>query len=385
MPAERRLYPRFTLASRLNVLLKPPGSAPRGYRVVNFSRGGLLLLEAQAKAHGGQSAHSPDLKPGQVARIVFKDAQRAANDKQSLEAAVVRVSDVHVAIRFLDPDSKVLDQLHAIVMRHVGTEEARRQVSAILDEVREDLSFDESGEEAEPELPPEPMRYISESQRVQAPGWLTWTIVPGFVLLFIVLVYLYRLDERLTKLETTAMPRSASTIQLSSVKDVKNEVRVLGAKVDQALSMFAELEQRGANDEQLLMLESHREHLAQLSSEIDGLKRDVKGIQDQVARRLTPQAAAAPRKPAEGQAKPVSSWVVYMMSAVNEGALAGMEMKLRELGVSGEREIVTVRGETRHRLLVPGFRSGTDARAFAKQIQEQLKLLDTPWIARRSK
>ena len=384
MSAERRLYPRFTLASRLNVLLEPPGSAPRSYRLVNFSRGGLLLLEAQAPALGGQGVHSPNLKPGQVARILFNDAQSGVDDKHGLEAAVVRVSDVNVAIQFVDPDSKVLDQLHAIVMRHVGTEEARQQVGAILEEVRADLSLDESGEENKLALPPEPMGYLGKSKGVQAPDWLTWMIVPSLVLLAVALVYMYRLDERLTKLETNAVSRSERVIQSSSVEGLKNEVRMLSAKVDQALSMSAELESSDTNDERLLMLESHQEHLTQLSSEIDGLKGEIKGIQDQVARRPTPQAKAAPRTKTETRAQSASLWVVYIMSAVNEGALAGMETKLKEVGVDAEREIVTVRGETRHRLLVPGFGSRTDAQAFAKQIREQLKLRDIPWVAKRS-
>jgi len=69
------------------------------------------LLEAQASALDGESAHSPNLQPGQVARIVFNDAQSRNDDKRALEAAVVRVSDVHVAIQFVDPDSKILDQV----------------------------------------------------------------------------------------------------------------------------------------------------------------------------------------------------------------------------------------------------------------------------------
>ncbi|MDH3282362.1 MAG: PilZ domain-containing protein [Gammaproteobacteria bacterium] len=384
MSAERRLYPRFTLASRFNVLLKPPGSPPRTYRVVNFSRGGLLLLEAQAQPHVGQQAHSPDLKAGQVAQIVFSDTPSTPDDKHALEAAVVRLSDVHVAIRFLDPDSKILDQLHAIVMRHVGTEEARRQVGALLEEVREDLSLGESDEVPGLASSQESMPYLGESKGIQAPGWLTWTIIPGLILLAVALVYLYRLDERLTGVETAAVPRSDSAIQFSSFKELKDEVRVLGVKVDQALSGLSELQQSGVNDERLLVLESHKEHLTQLSSEVDGLKREIQSIQAQAARPITPPAVAAPQEPAQPQAKPTLSWVVYVMSALNEGALAGMEVKLRDLGVKGEREIVTVRGETRHRLLVPGFQSGADAQAFAKQIREQLKLRDTPWVARRT-
>ncbi len=385
MAAERRHYPRFTLASRLNVLLKPPGSTPRSYRVVNFSRGGLLLLEAQAQPHvrDSQPAHSPDLKAGQIVQIIFSDAPAGPDTKHVLEAAVVRLSEVHVGIRFSDPDSKVLDRLHAIVMRHVGTEEARRQVGALLDAVRDDLAVDEPEQADEPGASPPQMR-LGES-KTQAPGWLSWTVIPALILLAVALVYLYRIDERLTAVEMAASSPAEPNPESSSIETLREELRVIESKAHQALSGVAALQNGSANDDRFLVLETHKEQLAQLNSEVDALKGQLQSLQDKAANTAAPPANAGSQESAASQTKPAASWVVYVMSALNEGALVGMEDKLRQLGVSGEREVATVRGETRHRLLVSGFQSDADAQAFARQIQEQLELRDRPWVARRAR
>ncbi len=130
MRAERRLYPRFSLDRSLNVLLKPKGTTARSFRVINFSRGGMLLENPLLRGKYAES-RSIELAPGEPLELRFFD-DTTAPPPPVLLAKVVRVSGPQVAVEFDDPEAKDLDRLHGLVMRHVSADEARRQISHLF-------------------------------------------------------------------------------------------------------------------------------------------------------------------------------------------------------------------------------------------------------------
>ncbi len=129
MKNERRLYPRFRLATQFNVMVIDPGvESPEPYRVVDFSRGGMRLEAAYRP-------DSPSPERSLNARLTIRFGRAPAGE---VAARMVRESGAELAVEFLDPDSKTLDRLHGDVMKHVSSEEAMRQVGVVLDAVDED-------------------------------------------------------------------------------------------------------------------------------------------------------------------------------------------------------------------------------------------------------
>jgi len=126
MENERRFYPRFQLATQLNVMVVARDAhSPVPCRVVDFSRGG-MRLEVLYRAGDTPSLLSAD----DTLTIRF-----GRDPSGEMEADMIRVSESELAIAFQDPDSKALDRLHGDVMKHVSSEEARRQIGVVLDKI----------------------------------------------------------------------------------------------------------------------------------------------------------------------------------------------------------------------------------------------------------
>ncbi|MDH3637663.1 MAG: PilZ domain-containing protein [Gammaproteobacteria bacterium] len=126
MENERRLYPRFNLATQLNVIVAAHDlDNPVPYRVADFSRGGMRLEAIYENGGASRLMSEHDALTIRFGR----------DPSGEVEARAIRVSASELGIEFEDPDSKVLDRLHGDVMKHVSREEARRQVRIVLDKI----------------------------------------------------------------------------------------------------------------------------------------------------------------------------------------------------------------------------------------------------------
>lgn len=129
---ERRLYPRFGLTTQYNVLISMLESEEqKPYRVVNFSRGGMLLELAYSMSKVLDQLTL--FSPGQTIAIRF-----GRQESGEVEGQVIRAGETELVVHFADPDSKLLDRMHGQVMKHVSRAEARRQVGVVLDQVDDD-------------------------------------------------------------------------------------------------------------------------------------------------------------------------------------------------------------------------------------------------------
>ncbi len=129
MENERRFYPRFRLATQFNVMIVAQDAArPMPCRVLDFSRGGMRL---EPLAYPGDGPHP--LGANEALSIRF-----GREPPGEVGADIIRVSATELAIAFQDPDSKVLDRLHGDVMKHVSSDEARRQIGLVLDKIDSD-------------------------------------------------------------------------------------------------------------------------------------------------------------------------------------------------------------------------------------------------------
>ena len=142
MSAERRLYPRFPLEKQLNVLVKPPGITARSYKVINFSRGGMLLENPLPRGEYAKSRNL-ELRSKDPVDIQFFD-EVDTSPPAALPATVVRVSGPQLAVQFADPEAQDLDRLQVLVMRHVNRQEARRQISDLFTQAGVELPADGS-------------------------------------------------------------------------------------------------------------------------------------------------------------------------------------------------------------------------------------------------
>jgi hypothetical protein len=142
MSAERRLYPRFSLEKQLNVLVKPARVTARSYKVINFSHGGMLLENPLLQGQYAKS-RSIELSSDDPIEIQFFDNDDTP-PPPAVPATVVRVSGPQLAVQFADPEAADVDRLHALVMRYVSRDEARRQISDMFAQAGVELPTDGS-------------------------------------------------------------------------------------------------------------------------------------------------------------------------------------------------------------------------------------------------
>ena len=76
------------------------------------------------------------------------------------------------------------------------------------------------------------------------------------------------------------------------------------------------------------------------------------------------------------------AWVLNVASSTNVDAIRALMDRLYEMGVKSEEQTVTVNGQTRYRLRIPGFETRQAAREFADRHAQKLRIKD-PWISKQ--
>jgi cell division septation protein DedD len=74
-------------------------------------------------------------------------------------------------------------------------------------------------------------------------------------------------------------------------------------------------------------------------------------------------------------------WVLNVASSTNVDAIRALMERLGAMGVKSEEQTVTVNGQTRYRLRIPGFETRQAAREFADRHAQKLRIKD-PWISK---
>lgn len=75
-------------------------------------------------------------------------------------------------------------------------------------------------------------------------------------------------------------------------------------------------------------------------------------------------------------------WVLNVASSTNVDAIRALMKRLDGAGVKSEQQTVTVNGQTRYRLRIPGFETRQAAREFADRHAQKLRIKD-PWISKQ--
>lgn len=101
---------------------------------------------------------------------------------------------------------------------------------------------------------------------------------------------------------------------------------------------------------------------------------------------LQAKAGNAARAPATrdtpGQAVTGEEWVVNVASSSHEEPILDVAEKLKEKGISTERQTLTIEGELMYRLRVPGFATSGEARRYARKLEADFGFRG-PWISRK--
>ncbi|MDH3637667.1 MAG: PilZ domain-containing protein, partial [Gammaproteobacteria bacterium] len=235
MSKERRLYSRYTLTTNLHILITPIGLAPRGCKVVDYSRGG-MLMESQARQDELPIPLDVDLSRGETAEVSFVDPSVPDRPKYSLSAQIVRVSETHVAVYFLNPAQETIERLEKVIMRHVE-QKPKRETGP--DKLRRD------GSEPRRRVPVTPV--AQPKSQFELRRWL----IPGaslgaLLLLTAIVFYVSKLTDRIDSLEDTLVASVKSRGDGTVLRDVRNELGVLGARVDEVGNRISEVKQRVA-------------------------------------------------------------------------------------------------------------------------------------------
>jgi len=379
MSKERRLYPRYTLTTNLHILITPIGLAPRGCKVVDYSRGG-ILLESQARPDELPIPLDVDLSRGETAEVSLVDPTAPDRPQFNLSGQIVRVSETHVAVYFLNASQETIDRLEKVVMRHV---EQKPKIEAGPDRLRSEVM---EARKRVPVTPPANLRNPIELGRWLVPA----ASVAALLLLAAIFFYVSELENRIDSLEDTLVASVQSRGDGTVLRDVRNELGVLGARVDEVGNGIDEVKQRveavearpaevGAGPKALSMQQKQLDAVSDLVGKLEARLETVeqrKPAPVQAPMRRKPTPAAAPPEPTAGP------WVVHLMSSVDPTVIATMKSKAEALGMKPSEEVVSVRGRRITRLSVPGFASRPEAEAFADQAMAKLGLPDKPWVAR---
>ncbi len=382
MSKERRLYPRYTLTSNLHILITPIGLAPRGCKVVDFSRGG-MLLESQARKDELPVPLDTDLTRGETAEVSFVDATLPSRPKFSLNAQVVRVSDSHVAVYFVNASKETIDRLEQVVMRHVEHKPKPDMPSAKLSR--------------EGSTPPQRVRVSPPPPTRTQFDWNRWLIpvasLASLLVLAAVVLYVLKLRDRIDSLEDTLVAAVQARGDGGTVlRDVRNELGVLSARIEEAGGRINELKERvvaaearpvdasdteGERGTQQKQLEAVSDLVGKLAVRVDTLERQRSSPAPQTRPATAPQTGDVTTRPVSGP------WVVHLISSVDPGVIARMKDRAQGiLKVELNESAVTVKGHRVNRLSASGFASRAEAEAFAAQAMARLGLRDKPWVAR---
>lgn len=100
-----------------------------------------------------------------------------------------------------------------------------------------------------------------------------------------------------------------------------------------------------------------------------------------------PAPAVSAGAPDSGAADPAVKgsegiWVLNVASSTNVDAIRALMERLNAMGVKSEQQTVTVNGQTRYRLRIPGFETRQSAREFADRHAQKLRIKD-PWISKQ--
>lgn len=374
MKKQRRLHTRHTLSKHLNILLKPKGWAPRACKVVDYSRGG-MLLESQARENELPIPLDVDLSRGETAEISFSDPGQADQQTHTLSAQIVRVSESCVAVYFRNPKQEILDRLEDVVMRHVDKNSPPEDA-------------------AEPtEISDGTHRMVAvEAQTAADSSDLRRWVIPGaligaLILLSGIVFYISKLQGRVNALEEAVVQAVRSRGDVTVLRDLRNELGVLSARIGEVSDRVTEINQptnvaeESSDTDVQRILETQQKQLDAVTNLVGKLQSRI----DELARRGTTPSDAVAMPSAAPDAKTAGNgpWVVHLMSVEDPVALAKMKSKAEALGISAEEELVTVRGRQIRRLNVVGFASRSDAETFAKQAMDRLGLRDKPWVAKR--
>ncbi len=386
MSKERRLYPRYTLTTNLHVLITPIGLAPRGCKVVDYSRGG-MLLESQAKPHELPIPLDVDLSRGETAEVSLVDSTAPDRPQLTISGQIVRVTEIHVAVYFLNASQETIDRLEKVVMQHVekkpkkelGSERLRSQVK--------------EGRKRPDVAPPTKLRNPIELGRWLIPA----ASVAGLLLLAATLFYVSELEDRIDSMEDTLVASVQARGDATVLRDIRNELGVLGARVDEVGDRINDVRQRvdavearpAATDAGNGGLKTQQKQLDAVSDAVGKLQARLEAVEQpkpapaRAPTRREANSAASPPAPVPPPAAPAAGpWVVHLMSSVDPGVIARMTSKAEALGIKPSQQTVTVRGRRITRLSVPGFETRSAAEAFAADAMAKLGLSDKPWVAR---
>ncbi|MEZ5542609.1 MAG: SPOR domain-containing protein [Pseudomonadota bacterium] len=101
-----------------------------------------------------------------------------------------------------------------------------------------------------------------------------------------------------------------------------------------------------------------------------------------VTTQISAQHVSPVQQAVNGGGQAGEEWVVNVAAFANEQSTAALADRLRNQGISVERQVVKIDGGQIYRLRVPGFASSTDARRYAREIDAQYGLKGA-WISRK--
>ncbi len=356
LDSDKRRHHRTSLDSHWSVLLIPKGRRPHACKVVNFNRSGILLAYGGSESASSLTATGA-LNAGDEVDVSFMGSAPTYRS-HTLRANVVRVAHPEIALDFTDADPEAIEALQHQVAHHAGG----AGTAPALRGQPPDAAEDEPEPEAETTVETTMAQHTRTPRREYG---LSRTIVYLAIAVVVAIglgLHLYGLQHRIATLEQNL---AASQNRMPQI-----DTAAVAQRADAAASKAEQLS--GAVD-------AASEQLSVLSSQLSAQQQQIEAL----AQRIAAAEQRPPSKAVEAVQAPATRWTVHLLSVSDRAAAESFAAQARAAGIEVEETAVTAGDRQLFRFSVGGFTSQQEAAAFADRVRDQLKLKDTPWIAKQ--